>query len=169
MAAIFSQLGIDWKLLLAQGVNFLVVFGVLYLFVWKPLLRVMHERKRRIEQGLLDAQKARQELANIEVMKEHRLADADKEAAYRIQEAEKKASLRSAGILEAGEKKLKERAREAEAVLAQQREEQFDALAREARMIITAVVAKVASQHPEKVDEALIGEAVRMLEKEARV
>ena len=53
MQELFHSLGIDWKLLLAQGTNFLVVLIVLTFVLWKPLIRVLNERRKKIEAGLV--------------------------------------------------------------------------------------------------------------------
>ncbi|MEK7576393.1 MAG: ATP synthase F0 subunit B [Patescibacteria group bacterium] len=169
MAVIFSQLGVDWRLLLAQGVNFLVVLGVLTVFVWKPLLRMMDARRERIEDGLQNAKNADARLASIEKLKEARMSEAEREAVMRISEAESDANRRAGEIIKAGEKKSASILKEGQAILAQRREEQFDELIREAGSIIRSAVAKAALLHPTHIDEKLIAEASKVIEQEARV
>lgn len=55
MESLVSTFHIDWKLIVAQMVNFAVVFAVLYWFALKPLSKLMSERKDEIEKGLSDA------------------------------------------------------------------------------------------------------------------
>jgi F-type H+-transporting ATPase subunit b len=52
MERIIHSLGIDWKLLLAQIINFFILFFILYKFLSKPLLKIIEERKLKIEEGL---------------------------------------------------------------------------------------------------------------------
>ena len=52
MSELFSQLGIDWKLLLAQGVNFVILLVVLTKFVYKPLMKMVEARRQKIELGI---------------------------------------------------------------------------------------------------------------------
>ena len=65
MGEIAAVFGINWKLLLIQGVN----FGLLLLILWKvlyiPLVRIMGERQAAIEKGVKDAEKAEQKLSDI--------------------------------------------------------------------------------------------------------
>ncbi len=46
----FSKIGIDWKLLLAQIINFLVLLFLLKKFLYRPLLKILKERAKRIEE-----------------------------------------------------------------------------------------------------------------------
>ncbi len=59
MSDLFAQLGINLKLLIAQGINFLIVLVVLTIFVYKPLLKYLRERREKIAQGLADAAEAK--------------------------------------------------------------------------------------------------------------
>src|SRR3989344_2650788 len=48
----------DWKLMLAQAVNFGLVFLVFYLLAAKPLSKLMKDRTGEISKGLDDAKKS---------------------------------------------------------------------------------------------------------------
>ena len=58
MDSIISTFHIDWKIIIAQAVNFGVVFVVLYIFALKPLSKLMAERGERIETGIENAKKS---------------------------------------------------------------------------------------------------------------
>jgi len=55
MDSIISTFHIDWKIIIAQAINFGIVFLVLYLFALKPLKKLMSDRQQKIENGLSDA------------------------------------------------------------------------------------------------------------------
>ncbi len=55
MDSIISTFHIDWKVIIAQAVNFGVVFAVLYFFALKPLNKLMAERAEKIAKGIDDA------------------------------------------------------------------------------------------------------------------
>ena len=55
MESLIEIFHIDAKLLLAQAVNFGIVFSVLYFFALKPLAKVMRERTKKIEKSLENA------------------------------------------------------------------------------------------------------------------
>lgn len=54
---LLQTLGIDWKLLIAQVVNFTILLLVLWKVVYKPLSTLMSERTEKIQKGLDDAKK----------------------------------------------------------------------------------------------------------------
>lgn len=55
MDSFISTFHIDWKILIAQAINFAIIFAILYLFALKPLKKVMSERTNVIEKGIADA------------------------------------------------------------------------------------------------------------------
>ncbi|MCC7207366.1 MAG: F0F1 ATP synthase subunit B [Anaerolineae bacterium] len=61
-----ERLGINSGFLLAQIVNFLLIALILWLLVWKPMVRALEARKERIAKGLEDARQAEQKLASAE-------------------------------------------------------------------------------------------------------
>lgn len=63
MEALHS-LGIDWKMLIAQIINFLVLLFLLNKFLYKPILNMLESRKQKIEKGLEDAQHSAKILQN---------------------------------------------------------------------------------------------------------
>src|SRR3989344_4428923 len=62
MSELLSKLGIDWRLLIAQLINFLILLFVLRRFAYKPLLKLLDERRQKIADGLANAQKAKSNL-----------------------------------------------------------------------------------------------------------
>ena len=47
MLELAEKLGLDWKLLLSQAVNFLVLLALLRQFAYKPLLKILKERRTK--------------------------------------------------------------------------------------------------------------------------
>ncbi|MCI0795086.1 MAG: hypothetical protein J4O03_16605, partial [Chloroflexi bacterium] len=56
-----TELGINLPSLIAYLVNFGVLLGILFLFAYKPLLRVIDQRADRIRESLEAADAARRE------------------------------------------------------------------------------------------------------------
>lgn len=61
-----SSLGIDWKILIAQIINFLILLFVLSKLLYKPLVGMLEQRKEKIAQGIADSKAAEQRLAQSE-------------------------------------------------------------------------------------------------------
>jgi F-type H+-transporting ATPase subunit b len=55
MDSLITTFHIDWKIIIAQVINFGIVLTVMYLFVLKPLKKLMGEREERISKGLEDS------------------------------------------------------------------------------------------------------------------
>lgn len=93
MEELVNTFHIDWKLLIAQIVNFGIVLGVLWWFALKPLMKVMTKRTEDIEKSLTDAKKIEEQLTATEAEKEKILTEAKRQgqilAAAAAQESEK--------------------------------------------------------------------------------
>jgi F-type H+-transporting ATPase subunit b len=80
MAALFSTFGINTSLLLIQAVNFAIVLLVLWWFLFKPLNRVLDERRKKIAKGVEDAAAAAEARANTEMERTGIISAAQNEA-----------------------------------------------------------------------------------------
>ena len=61
-----SQLGINLPGLIAQLINFGILLIVFRLFLYKPLMRILDERRKRIAEGLQASDDAKRRLAETE-------------------------------------------------------------------------------------------------------
>ena len=80
MESIISDFHIDYKMLLAQIFNFGLVVFVLYLFAFKPIVKIMADRTEKIDQGLKDAELSKKKLAESEVQSQTIIKDSKKQA-----------------------------------------------------------------------------------------
>lgn len=85
---VLSELGIDWKMFLAQIFNFLILLWALHRFAYPAILKMLEERTARIEKGLTDAKAAAQKLEEIGEQEKRVLAEAREAAAKLLKEAE---------------------------------------------------------------------------------
>lgn len=82
-----AALGLNGGYLIAQIVNFLIIFGALTMMLWRPALNMLDARSAKIEKGLEDAAVAANARRNAESEAERILAAARTEAAQVIEEA----------------------------------------------------------------------------------
>lgn len=86
---ILNQFGINPILLAAQVVNFLILLFILKKFLYKPILKVLEERKQRIADSLKNAEEIERKLLLTEEEKEKVLAKASSDVQKMLDEAKK--------------------------------------------------------------------------------
>jgi F-type H+-transporting ATPase subunit b len=84
---IFSNFGITWPKFIAQVILFLVVYWVLNKYAFGPVLKMLQERRRRIEEGQHNAEKIKRQLAEAELRYQEVLRKANEEATKFLEEA----------------------------------------------------------------------------------
>ena len=71
-----DQLGVNYPSLIVYLLNFGILLAILYVFAYKPLLRLMDQRAERIRESLEAADQARQEAATSREAVEEALNEA---------------------------------------------------------------------------------------------
>lgn len=161
---VLAKLGIDWKLLLAQVVNFLILLWVLRRFAYQPMLRFLDDRSKKIEVGLRDAKRASEKLSEMEEKERTVLETAKREATAIVANARESAE-------KSGEKLLSESREEAARLLAEarkkldvERESLRTEMKRELTDLVLLATEKVLGEKMKDAkDEELIRETVKGL------
>ncbi len=131
MEQLASVFGLDWRLLLIQAVNFGLLLSVLTYFLYKPVLRIIDERQKKIAEGVKTAEEAARRLQDAKEESEQIVGGAAREAEGLVASARARADERAAEIVKAAEaraaqalKESSERAAEAkrQALLESERE-----------------------------------------------
>src|SRR4029077_20715722 len=84
--------GWNWELFLSQVISFTIVAFLLRRFAYKPILAVLEDRRQKIEEGMLNAEKIRKQLAEAEKRYQEILAKANADAQRMIDEARESSS-----------------------------------------------------------------------------
>lgn len=82
-----EDLGLNFPSLIVFLVNFLILLGILYLFAYKPILRVMDQRSERIKESLEAADRAREDAAKSQEDTQRQLNEARVEGQKLIEQA----------------------------------------------------------------------------------
>lgn len=61
-----ESIGINWQLLVAFLVNFLILFGLLTAILYKPVLKMLDERSAKIKESLEQAEKIKEQTSRSE-------------------------------------------------------------------------------------------------------
>jgi F-type H+-transporting ATPase subunit b len=86
---ILANLGFDWRIALANLVNFLVIVFILTKFAFKPIEKTVKEREDKIKKGIEDAERSTTELQMSKQTSEKLVLEAGKEANRIIASAQK--------------------------------------------------------------------------------
>jgi F-type H+-transporting ATPase subunit b len=103
MGELFATFGLDWRLLLVQAINFGLLLVVLWRFLYRPVLRILDERRDKIAESVQKAEAA-----------DRRLADADSESKGIVASASKDAEQIVAGARNRAEEQAAEIAKQAQ-------------------------------------------------------
>lgn len=114
-----GALGIDGRAFIIQLITFVLAYLVLRKWAFGPIMRVMNERRRIIEDGVKLGEKMQKEQTALEERVAKALADArteadgivataQEEARSTVREAEEKARTKADGILNDAEERIKQ-------------------------------------------------------------
>lgn len=112
-----GALGVDGKALIIQLITFVLAYLVLKRYAFKPILKVLQERRDLIEQGVSLGEQMKKDQASVEAEIAAKLQEARKEAdeiiasaeetsKQTVREAEDKARTKAEGILKDAETKI---------------------------------------------------------------
>ncbi|MES2930228.1 MAG: F0F1 ATP synthase subunit B [Patescibacteria group bacterium] len=100
MESFVTTFHIDWKIIIAQAINFIIVLVILYFLALKPLKKIMSERQSRIEGGLEDAKRNAKILADTKKEYDAIVVQAKTEAHEIFQEGKRDAEAKKTEMLE---------------------------------------------------------------------
>ncbi len=119
---------IRWYQLLFQIVNFGVLIFLLNRFLYRPILKIIEARNKKIEDSLKAAEATFKEKEKINELKKQAVAEAEKEAVKIVETAKHQADL-------SGKQILSEAQAEAEAAITKKMELLTDKLAQEEKRL----------------------------------
>jgi F-type H+-transporting ATPase subunit b len=161
MQQLFSQLGIDWHLLVSQAVNFALLLIALWYFAYKPLLKLLHDRRARIEEGLVKADEADRRLLEAEQMKKAKIHEGETQALGILKKTETDAKELEVRLLAEARRKEAEELAATEAMIRAKEEESRRDMERQAAALVRSAIARTVELAPEQIDDALIARAVK--------
>lgn len=142
MESIINTFHIDFKIIIAQIINFGIVLAVLYFYALKPLSKLMKEREDKISKGVEDAQKNAQILNNTKVEYQEILSKARIEADKIFQEGKKEAENKKALMMEKTKEEVSVMIENGKKVL----ESEKTKMVLEAKEEITSLAVKIAEK-----------------------
>jgi len=160
------QLGINWKLFLSQAFNFAVLLAALTFLVYKPLIKMLDDRSKKIKEGLEKAEEADVRLKEIDNIGKEKIKEAEQKGVEIIKSTEEKAKILDKEIQDKAEKKQKELNELLRQNFLKQQEETNSKVLSQAGELVKKAILKTVGLKPEAIDEALIKKAVEDLKYE---
>ncbi|MBP9802175.1 F0F1 ATP synthase subunit B [Patescibacteria group bacterium] len=158
---ILELFGVNWKLMLAQIVNFAIVFFVLWRFAIKPLLKTMESRNQEISAGLDNAKQAEERLLAVEKEVKAQLNVAKKEAMLILDKANSQAEENRKLTLNKAKSEVEVVVAKAKEQIAQEKEKMFVEAKKEFSQMLVLALDKVLSKNLSKeIDQKYIKQAL---------
>jgi len=159
MNAFIEQFGIDWKLLLSQLVNFFLVLIVLRLFVYKPVLKIIKDRNKKIKEGLDKAEEANIRLKEVDNIGKQKIKEAESASINIIKETEGRAKVLEQKLQKKIEENQIQMQKDLQESYSKQQIEAKDLVLKNAIELVKKTIAKTVELKPEEIDGSLIKKA----------
>ncbi len=122
MQELITKLGIDWKLLIAQIVNFGLLMFLLYKFAYGPMIKFLDKRSKKIADGILNAEEMDKIKKEIEEKGRKIAEKAQEKANELLKEAKVLAEKEHNIVIEEAREKVKKVIEEAKESIANEKE-----------------------------------------------
>lgn len=164
MDSLISTFHIDWHLIVAQAINFLIVLLVLYFFALKPLKKMMEERGATIEGGLDNAKRQEELLANAQSEYEAMIAKANSEAATKMKEVKKDADAKTAQMMEKAQADVAATIAAGKVQLEAEKAKMMEEAKKELTALVVSATEKVlGGVVTEKIDAKIVEESIKQI------
>lgn len=150
MNSFIATFHIDWKILIAQAVNFGIVFLLLYFFALKPIKKIMRERTDTISGGLADAKTNASLLTNTKKEYEEVLANARVEANTIFQEGKKEALEKKKIMVENAGKEVEQMIASGKKVLESEKVKMIEEAKNEIVSLVVKATEKLLESHKDE-------------------
>jgi len=141
--SIAQEFGVDWPMLIAQAVNFVLVAFVIYRFGFKGILSTIQEREKQISDSLKHAEKIKLELEETERKQKETLQEASLEAKKTVTGAQEQAKSYIEGQKEDARKQAEEIMAKAKESTALERERVLNEAKDEISSLVVLTTGKV--------------------------
>lgn len=159
---ILAQLGIDPAVMLAQAVNFFFLLGILTFLVYKPVLKLLDERKNRIADAEKNAKLIDEKLAKTEALTQAEMQKAQAAASKILLAAQENAKAQEEKMVNAAKEKVSKIVEEGRSVIAKERDDAARQIQGEVSKIVILATEKLLSREvKEKDQDKFVAEALK--------
>jgi F-type H+-transporting ATPase subunit b len=145
-----GSLGVNISTLIAQVINFVVLFGLLYLVAYKPFMRMLDKRSNKIKEGMEHTEYIKKQAVKTEQETAKCIAEASKEGQNIIGRANELGEKLSIKMRQDAEKEVEHLIAKARLEIQQERDEVIDELHRDFADISILAAGKVIQRSLDK-------------------
>ncbi|MSU54288.1 MAG: hypothetical protein EXS48_00410 [Candidatus Staskawiczbacteria bacterium] len=165
-ASFLEQFGIDWKLFLSQLINFVVILIVLRFFVYKPVLKIIKERNKKIQEGLDKAKEAGIRLHEVDQIAKEKIREANNEAISIMNATQLKAKELENSLQQKIEQSHLRSQKELEENYKKQQTQAQEVVFKNAVDLVKKTIIKTVQLKPADIDDSLIVKAIESIKNE---
>lgn len=163
---LIKSLGLDYKILIAQFINFIVLIFVLYKFGYQPMLKFLDDRRKKIEEGVVNAEKAQAKLEELSEKEKKIIKDAKKEALVILEKAKNQAEEKRKELITKAKQEIATIINDEKAKIKQEKAELVNEVKKEVGELVVFALEKVIDKKVDKSqDKKIIEEIVTNLKK----
>lgn len=150
---ILHTLGINPAVMLAQALNFFLLLGILTFFVYKPVLRLLDARKKRLADAEAHAQEIENKLAHAEELTKKELQTAQAQASKILTAARANAKQQETALLATAQQKFDRLVTDGRALIQKERTEAITQLKKEVSQIVLLATSKLLAREIQPQDQ----------------
>lgn len=150
MEELIKTFHVETSLVIAQLINFTIVLYVLYRFAYKPILKTLNDRAKKIEKGIEDAENAKKKMEEMTEKEREILIKARKEAQAIVKEAEENAKKNTDSISQGAKEQAQKIIEETKEIIKKERETMVAEVKKEIGSLVILATEKLIS---EKIDK----------------
>lgn len=140
---LIEKLGIDWKILIFQIINFGILVFILTKFVYRPVLNMLEKRSKMIEKGVEDAKKSEALLKQIEEVRMTKFAETERKIGALLTQAKVDAETLKKKIIEEAARQAEDLVKRAKIQVEEEKEKMVEAAKQEVVKYAIRVAAKI--------------------------
>lgn len=140
---LLNALGLNVKILVAQLINFSILFFVLYKFGITPMIKFLNDRKDLIEKGVVDAKKAQDMIVELEEKEKATIKKTKQEALAIIEKAKDEGDKKREKIIERAKVEIEEIIKQEKSKIQIEKTETVKAIKKEISDLVITSVEKI--------------------------
>ncbi|PWU06121.1 MAG: ATP synthase F0 subunit B [Verrucomicrobia bacterium] len=155
---IAGQFGVQWNLLIAQIINFVLVAFLLYHFAFKPILKTLDERQKKIADGLRYTEEIEKKLKDTQAEQHAILHQANLEKKEILEKAHDQAKAYSEKQSQDAVSKAEYIIKKAEEAIALEKQKMLQSTRSELAQLVIATSEKVLQKNLSKEEQSRFNE-----------